>query len=312
MPGAALIGWAAGRVAAADAWWRAGVPALRLAWVRALVGLYCLIMLLARVPSFTRLARFEPDRFEGVGVVSLLGAPLPFAAALATLALALLGSLAFSLGWRYRVTAPVFALALLWVTSYRNSWGHMSHSEHLVVVHVLVLSLVPAADALSLDARAQRTRERDPAHYGWPLRLLMLTVAISYMLAGYAKLSNGGWAWVNGDAIRNQIANDTLRKLRLGAFPSPLSPPLLRQPWLFGGLAVGTLAIELGAFMALVDSKLRAAWVVAAWVMHLGILAAMGIAFPYPISGIAFASFLPLERVHDRIQSRYGPLSGPG
>ncbi|KIG14040.1 hypothetical protein DB30_07307 [Enhygromyxa salina] len=287
-----------------DAWWRAPAPALRLAWVRVIVGLYCLVLLVARIPSFTRLARFDPARFQGVGVVSLLDAPLPLAASFAVLALAQVSAVAFACGWRYRVTAPVFALALLWVTSYRNSWGHMSHAEHLAVIHVLVLSVVPAADALSLDARAGRTHARDPSCYGWPLRLLMLTVAISYMLAGYAKLSNGGWAWASGDAIRNQIANDTLRKLRLGAWPSPLSPALLRQPWLFGGFAAGTLAIELGAFVALADRKLRVAWILAAWLMHLGIFAAMGIAFPYPISGVAFASFLPLERAHAHVEAR--------
>jgi hypothetical protein len=292
MPGAALASF--------DAWWRAPAPALRLALVRVLVGLYCLILLLARVPSFTRLARFDAARFEGVGIITLLDAPLPIAPTFALLALALVGALTFTLGWRHRVAAPVFAFALLWVTSYRNSWGHMSHSEHLVVIHVLLLSVVPAADAFSLDARAGRTRERDQQRYGWPLRLLMLTVAISYMLAGYAKLANGGWAWARGDAIRNQIAHDTLRKLRLGARISPLSPVLLRQPWLFGAIATGTLAIELGALVAMTEGKQRWAWVAGAWLMHLGIVAGMGISFPYPLSGVAFASFMPLEQYLDR------------
>lgn len=296
MPRAGTLG---ARGAVVDTWWRAPAPARRLALVRVFVGLYCLILLLARVPSFTRLAQFDAARFEPIGVVTLLDAPLALGPTLAVLVLALVGALAFTLGFRYRLAAPVFALALLWVTSYRNSWGHMSHSEHLVVVHVLVLSVVPAADALSLDARARRTHTRDETHYGWPLRLLMLTVVVSYMLAGYAKLSNGGWAWIRGDAIHNQIANDTLRKLRLGGWPSPLSPALLRQPWLFGALAGGTLAIELGGFVAMAQGKLRWvswAWVAAAWLMHLGIVAGMGISFPYPISGVAFASFLPLER----------------
>lgn len=308
MPGALA---ARDAVAHVDGWWRAPAPALRLGLVRALVGLYCLILLLARIPSFNRLARFDPARFEGVGVITLLDAPLPIAATWALLALALVGALSFTLGWRHHAAAPVFALALLIVTSYRNSWGHMSHSEHLVVIHVLVLSVVPAADAFSLDARAGRTRERDQTHYGWPLRLLMLTVVISYMLAGYAKLANGGWAWARGDAIRNQIANDTLRKLRLGGWPSPLSPALLRQPWLFGAIAGGTLAIELGAFVAMAEGKLRWAWVIGAWLMHLGIVAGMGISFPYPISGVAFASFLPLERAMHRLDSwRRSPPSG--
>lgn len=287
-----------------DAWWRAPAPAARLALVRALVGLYCLGLLLARGPSIARLARFDPSRFEPVGVVRLLAAPLPSALVLALLGLALVGALLFMLGWRHRLSAPIFALALLLVFSYRNSWGHMSHADHLVVIHVLILAVVPAADTLSLDARAGRAHASDEDRYGWPLRLLMLTVVISYMLAGWAKIDHGGWAWIRGDALRNQIAHDTLRKLRLGALPSPVSPSLLRQPWLFGLFAPATVVIELGGLVAMAEGKLRHAWLASVWLMHVGIWIAMGIGFPYPLSGVAFAGFLPLERGLDRLRRR--------
>jgi hypothetical protein len=37
-------------------------------------------------------------------------------------------------------------------------------------------------------------------------------------------------------------------------------------------------------------------WAALAWAFHLGILAAMAIGFFYPLSGVAFASLLDLER----------------
>ena len=60
---------------------------------------------------------------------------------------------AFMLGYRYRWCAPVFAIALLWITSYRSSFGMKFHTENLLVLHILLLAFAPAADACSLDAR---------------------------------------------------------------------------------------------------------------------------------------------------------------
>lgn len=293
------------------AWCFAPVPATRLALVRVIIGVYCLVLLLVRAPSILRLATLPASRFEAVGVVRLLSEPLPPAVIAVLLAATSLGALAFTLGWRWRATAPAFALALLILLSYRNSWGHMSHSEHLVAIHVLILALAPAADALSLDARAGRRRATPQAEqsgaYGWPLRLLMLTVVLHYMLAGWAKLAHGGWAWLSGESVRNQVAHDALRKLRLGAVASPFARVAIGRSWIFAVMASGTVLFELGAVLALADRpRLRLAWVLGTWTMHLGIAAAMAIVFPYPVSGVAFVCFFPLERtprLRDRLLS---------
>ena len=68
----------------------------------------------------------------------------------------------FTLGWRWRLTGPLFGLAALASFSFGLSWGHILHTEHLLALHLLVLALAPAADACSLDARS-RARRRRPA-----------------------------------------------------------------------------------------------------------------------------------------------------
>jgi hypothetical protein len=287
-----------------DHWWRAPAPAERLALVRILVGVYCAGLVLFRAPSLLRLAQLDAARFDGVGLAALLDAPVPLPLFLVLLTLAFVGAVCFCLGARHRVLAPGFAVLLMFLLSYRSSWGHLSHSEQLISIHVLLLSVLPAADALSLDHRAGRTRERPLDNYGWPLRLLMLCVVISYMLAGWAKLHYGGLAWVSGDAVYNQVANDTLGKLRFGAFVSPLGPTLLRWPGLFAIMSVFTLIIELGALIAMFGGRLRTAWVVGAYAMHVGIVLTMGIAFPYPLWGIAFASFFELEHGYAWLRAR--------
>lgn len=290
-----------------DRWWRAPAPAERLALVRILVGAYCVILLLLRGPSLLRLALLDASRFDGVGLAALLEGPLSLPLLVALLVLAFVGAICFCVGVRHRVLAPGFAVLLLFLLSYRCSWGHMSHSEQLVSVHVLLLSVLPCADALSLDHKAGRTQARAPQNYGWPLRLLMSCVVISYVIAGWAKLHYGGWAWVSGDAVYQQVAHDTLNKLRLGAFVSPLGPTLLRWPWLFAVASVFTLIVELGAGIALFGGRLRTAWVVGAYAMHVGIALTMSIAFPYPLWGIAFASFFELEHAHAWLRAKRRP-----
>jgi hypothetical protein len=58
-----------------------------------------------------------------------------------------------------------------------------------------------------------------------------------------------------------------------------------------------TLVVELGAPLALLGRRWAYAWVGLAWCFHLAILGVMAVLFPYPLSGVAFASMLPVERL---------------
>jgi hypothetical protein len=46
----------------------------------------------------------------------------------------------------------VYAVLLLCLLCYRNSWSMIYHTDNVLVLHVLVLSLAPVADALALGA----------------------------------------------------------------------------------------------------------------------------------------------------------------
>ena len=47
----------------------------------------------------------------------------------AVLLLTVASGVAYTLGWRFRWTGPVFAVSLLVVLSYRNGWGHLFHND---------------------------------------------------------------------------------------------------------------------------------------------------------------------------------------
>lgn len=281
---------------AADAWLRAPAPATRLAALRLLIGAYALAYLLARSVHLVSFVEFPRSGFRPVGVVALLSAPLPGWLVIALVALSVPLALAFTLGWRHRVTGPLFAVVLLWVLSYRNSWGMIFHTDNLMVFHVIVLGLASAADAWSLDARAGRARP-EPAAHGWPVRLLAVVTVTSYLIAGVAKLRLSGLTWIASDYLRNYVAYDNLRKLELGDFYSPLGAALVAHAWLFPPLAGLSLALELLAPLALVGPRLARGWAAAAWAFHLGVFAIMAIFFPYPLLGLAFAPLFAVERL---------------
>ncbi|MBX3211773.1 MAG: hypothetical protein KF850_07050 [Labilithrix sp.] len=264
-------------------WLAPEAPPARAAIARMLVGAFAIVYLLVRFRYFADGSRHAAADFAPVGVCAILDAPLPAAAtwavALATVAL----GIAFTAGRRLGLVGPAFVAALLWTITYASSWGKILHSENLLVLHVGVFALAGA----SSDERAA----------GWALRAAAIATALTYVVAGATKLRAGGAAWLSGDALGGWLAWDALRKIELGSFHSPLAARVAASPALLQGLALYTLVVELGAPLALASRRTAYAWAALAWLFHAGILATMAIGFFYPLSGVAFAPLLPLERI---------------
>ena len=298
--------------------WFQGAPAERLAMLRILVGIFAVCLVGSNLLMWTRIGYTSPDLFKPLGVVSILSQPLPPAVNQILLICTVVLGVPFILGWRYRITGPAFAVLLLWVISYRLSWSMVYHSMHLVVLHVFVLGLSPAADALSLDARGRGTVGAGPEpssawHYGFPVRLICAVTVCAYFVTGIAKvLSPLGRSWAAGESIRSQVAADAIRKELLGTAGSSLFYRLYHHVWLFTTMGVMTFFVELGAPLALLNKRLGKLWAVTAYMMHWGILFIMSIEFRYHLSGIVFLSFFELERVpawlHGLRTRRSGPL----
>ena len=274
-----------------DGWWMAPLGAQPVAFFRVALGLYALIYLISYWPNLTSSANFEATQFEPIGVATFAGDPLA-GWLVHALVLAAIGlSVAFTLGWRHTFTGPLFAFLLLWVFTYRNSWGQIYHTENLLVLHAIVLGFARSADDLSLDARRGPVEAPDTSNYGWPLRLCAVLTVLTYFLAGWAKLEISGLEWITSDAMRNHVAYDNLRYDLMGSYDAPLGVWLLSYGWIFKPLAVATLIVELGAPLALLNRRIALVWAATVWFFHLGVLATMVILFPYPLVGLAF---LPL------------------
>lgn len=282
-------------------WWWAPHPAERLAVLRVMVGSFAWLYLVVRLPHLIHLASLPAASFAPVGVVAGLAAPPPVWAYGASLVFTLAAGAGFVAGWHFRITGPSFALGALVVLTLRNSWGMVFHTENLLVLHLMILAVSPAADVASRDARAGRrrlaSREASHGYYGWPIQLCCAVTTLTYALAGWAKVESVGWAWLSGEALREQIAFDNARRVLSGIYHSPLGVAFARTGWPSAIAGPASLGIELLAPLALFRPGLGRLWCVAAFGFHLGVLATMMILFPYPLSGIAFASFFPVERL---------------
>jgi hypothetical protein len=273
-------------------WYQPPTPLARLQLLRIAIGGYALVYLLTRAVHLNAVVGFPASSFAPVGVVRWLDAPLAAGWVYSLYAAALVTGVTFTLGVGYRACAPLFALLLLWVLSYRHSWGMIFHTDHLLVLHVLLLALAPAGG----------TPRRSPAApalvtgYGWVPRVMALITVAAYVVAGVAKLEHTGWSWAGGAALREQVAYDAIRKIELGSTYSPIGTWLVAHAGVFAPLSAFSLATELLAPLALLGTRAALVWCACAWSFHAGVLALMAIAFPYPLSGCAFLPLFPVER----------------
>lgn len=270
---------------------RVSAAAVRLDRFRRLVGVYVLVWLAVRWPSVSGANEPHESAFAPIGVVALLrDRPVPRSVSVTVVVACAVAALATIGGRHLRLALPALAATILWLGTYRSSWGQVFHTDNVLLLQVAVLAVA----AVAFDARPEEDGSARVLH------ALAVVTAVVYVLAGMAKLRATGLDWITGDHLRNWVAYDNLRKIQLGDAHSPIGGWLVARSRLWPPIAVATLVIELGAPVVLLGRRWAAAWSALAWLFHLGVLASMAILFPYALTGIQFAPFLPLERLGSR------------
>ncbi len=265
--------------------------------------------MVARFDMMVKIAVSNPKLYAPVGLAQWLSAPLSPGVFQGLLWLTMGLCVLYTVGWKFRVTGPAFALLFLLLMCYRNSWSMIYHNYNGLVLHIVVIGFTAAADALSVDTR-RRPMPTPHWQYGWPVMLIGAATVVTYLLSGLAKVMGDlAWEWVDGSAMRSQVAVDTLRKVMLGGGePTLLFEWLYPYTSLFLVFGLMTMVVELGAPLALLHRKIGYGWVLLTWGMHWGILFIMGIEFPYQLTGAVFLTFLPIEqwwfRCRDYVQRR--------
>ena len=286
--------------------WLTPLAPTRLAALRVLICGSGTVLVVARTSYWLDLAELPDARWHPVGLFAAWDGAPSWSSIAGLAAVALVSGIAATAGWRYRWSGPVFAAALLVLTTFGNSWSQIFHTENLVVLHVAILAFSPAADAWSIDDHRQDrpTVPARPAH-GWPIRLMGAVTALTYLAAGLAKLRIGGLDWLSGDALANHVAFDNLTKILLGGAHSPVGGWLAARAWVFAPLAWASFLVELGAPVAVAFRRTRVWWVAAAWLFHVGVLALMAILFPYQLLGVAFAPYFAIDEWAVEVRRRW-------
>jgi hypothetical protein len=135
---------------------------------------------------------------------------------------------------------------------------------------------------------------------------MALITALTYVVAAWAKIDNGGIEWVTGDVLRNHVAHDNLRKHLLGDVSSPFGGWLTRYGWLFLLMALASMVIELSAPLVLLWRRAALWWIAATWSFHVAVLVLMAVLFPYQLLGVAF---LPAMALYSKGSGMIDPIN---
>ena len=272
--------------------------------LRVLVAAYVAVWSAVRAPAVLDPLDFADRRFDAVGPLAFLDHPLPGPLLMAAVVVTPIAAAVLASGRREKLAGPTAAVGFLVVTTYRSSWGQLFHTENLVALHLVVIAAVPF-----LSGRGRAAGDDDRS---WAVDTMAVLTVATYFVAGVAKLRISGWAWLDGDVLRHQIAFDNARKEVLGDTASPFAGWVLQQGWLLAPAAIMTMVVELAAPLALLRGRTAALWCGTAWLFHLSILVFMAILFPYHLLGIALAPLLPVERLGGTVAGwtgRFRPAS---
>ena len=194
--------------------------------------------------------------------------PLPAPLMLALFGLLALAALGIAIGYRYRLCAWSFFLGFTYVELIEKA-TYLNH-YYFVSVLTLLLALLPASNAASLDARLGRVARCDtvPAWVQWALRL---QIGVVYFFAGVAKL-NADWLW-RAQPLKIWLA------ARSGL---PLVGVLLEEPAVAYAASWAGAAFDLSIVWWLLNRRTRALAFAALVVFHAvtGLLLPIGM-FPF-------------------------------
>ncbi len=178
----------------------------------------------------------------------------------------LLGLLAgcITLGWRYRVTSWLFFFGFTYVFLLEQA-RYLNHF-YLVCLYALLLAVVPAHRAFSMDASRSRALRATVVPV-WTLWILRAQMGIVYFYGGVAKL-NGDW--LQGEPMRMWLAKREAL---------PLIGPFVNEHWLVYLFSYGGVLFDLGIVPLLLFKRTRVlAFVFAAlfnltnaWIFQIGI-----------------------------------------
>lgn len=123
-------------------------------------------------------------------------------------------AVAFTLGWRTRITGVLLYLGML--SFYNRNLLTNCGPDQVMMITSFYMMLAPCGAAFSLDAR-RKARARgtvaEPLIYPWAQRLMQLQLCVIYFVTAFLKC--GGPTWLSGTAIHYVLYNHEVGQLNM-------------------------------------------------------------------------------------------------
>ncbi|MBA3495935.1 MAG: HTTM domain-containing protein [Gemmatimonadales bacterium] len=186
-------------------------------------------------------------------------------------------------GWFTRTSLLLFAAGIWFLVAHEYSYGDRHHHEAVFSMFLMALPFAPSGGSFSVDALLRRRRkgpggrvagesERTPMAM-WPLRLLHVLLAMTYLSTGVSKLVKGGLQWMNGYTLQSYTFADALnRGLPVGLW-------LAQQHTLAIALSVFTILFETFFFVSILVPWTAPLFLVNGILFQLGLYVAAGHSF---------------------------------
>ena len=203
-----------------------------------------------------------------------------------------------AMGFLSRLSMATAAALGFFLLGLPNCFGKIHHLDGFPVLLLCILAVSRCADALSVDGalRGSRVTPIDISwEYGWPVRLAQTLFLLVFFAAGWAKVRNGGLAWMTASNMRSIWLGELFTHIpptRLGSF-------VAQSNWLTQFAAVATVGLELSALPALFSGRLRMVALVGLLGLQTCIALMLGVYFTPHLVG--YALFLPWDRYYTKL-----------
>ncbi|HKH06160.1 MAG TPA: hypothetical protein VKA65_13420 [Acidimicrobiales bacterium] len=259
-------------------WLFSPVPAGRVAAFRTLAYLFVPLDLLRLTPWVARHGDVPGDLYQPLFLGRLLHLPVPTEALVQGVWVALLAtSLAAATGRAPRLLGTAVAVLYAEWMFVAMSYGKVDHDRFGYMV---------ALFALATAGPARHGEATLTERGGWALRVTQMAAMATYFLAAFAKLRYGGPGWMNSATLTWAVIR---RGTDFGDWLMDIPGALVAMQWFI-------VVFELSSpLIFLLPERVRRALIVSFFGFHVGVFAAVRIAF-FPHL-VALAAFLPLERL---------------
>lgn len=272
------------------------------------VSLFCAGLLLQTLINFpeqldflVRRAAFDaqldmtPSYLRQAPLLGLASVPelgrLGFVLAAAVFGASLLGA---ALGVRARLLVVVALVMFFVYFGQILELGYVRRKTNLIPFILLILVMAPDLRRCSPSvwfAALRRIRQPDPSSTpAWPLVLIKVLLAWSYLSSGLSKIRNTGWSWASGEVLQANLAERAL------ASDPPLALWLAAKPALCQLASIVTLVFEFGFWTVLLLPSFGPLYALAGLGFHAGIELTMGIHY-LKYWGLAYLVFVDLALI---------------